>query len=167
MSRVFVTSKRRSIPSKRVDSQKHGNRPGLGCEGLPSSQTLRYRNHGRIVDSRQNSFLGSNCEWNWQTRNRNVRKDSCCKCWGQNYRETCREGQTTTNAYCDTVSHFYSCSWKRLDRYQSKEIPSRLFHSVIGHDQITATWPINSSRRWWQYYGQNQGKVRWHFAMAN
>ena len=38
----------RSIPSERVDSRKHENRPGLGCEGLPSSKTLRYRNHGRI-----------------------------------------------------------------------------------------------------------------------
>ena len=31
MSRVHVTSKRRSIPSERVDSGKHKNRPGLGC----------------------------------------------------------------------------------------------------------------------------------------
>ena len=48
----------------RVDSWKHENRPGLGCEGLLSSRTLQYRNHGRIPVLRQNSFLGSNCEWN-------------------------------------------------------------------------------------------------------
>ena len=73
MSRVYGTSKRRSIPSETVDSRKHENRPGLGCEGLPSSKTLRYRNHGQIPVSWQNSFLGSNCEWNWQVRDRNVR----------------------------------------------------------------------------------------------
>ena len=32
-------------------------RHSLGCEGLPSSKTLRYRNHGRISVSRQH-FLG-------------------------------------------------------------------------------------------------------------
>ena len=42
----------------RVDSRKHENRPGLGCEGLFPSRTLRYRNHGRISVSRQNSLLG-------------------------------------------------------------------------------------------------------------
>ena len=35
------------------------------------SKTLRYRNRDRILASRQNSFLGSNCEWNRQIRNRN------------------------------------------------------------------------------------------------
>ena len=32
----------RSILSERVDSRKHEDRPGLGCEGLLSSRTLRY-----------------------------------------------------------------------------------------------------------------------------
>ena len=42
MSRVHVASKRRSIPSESVDSWKHENRPGLGCEDLLSSRALRY-----------------------------------------------------------------------------------------------------------------------------
>ena len=58
MSAVYFTSKRRSIPSERVDSWKRVQRPGLGCEGLHSSKSLRYRNHGQIPVSRQNSFLG-------------------------------------------------------------------------------------------------------------
>ena len=36
MSRVHTWS----IPSERMDSCKHENRPSLGCEGLPSSRTL-------------------------------------------------------------------------------------------------------------------------------
>ena len=70
-----------------------------------------------------------------------------------------------------TVSHFFSCSWKKRDRHQSREIPSRLFHIVKSHDSIAATWPISPSKRWWsrticRYYGRIQGKVRWYFAMV-
>ena len=36
-----------------------------------------------------------------------------------------------------------------MDRQQSREILSRVFYSVRGHDQITLTSSINSSRRWW------------------
>ena len=57
MSRVHVSSKRRSIPSERVDSRKHEHRPCLGCEGLPSSKTLRYRNHDRTL-------FFEKCKWN-------------------------------------------------------------------------------------------------------
>ena len=112
------------------------------------------------------------CEWNWQILNRNVNNHFSWKRWAQSYRETCCEGKDTTKAYCDTVSHFYSCSWKKLDRHQSREIPLRLFYSVKSHDQITVAWSINSSWRWcstsiWRYCGRTQGKVRWYFAMAN
>ena len=101
---------------------------------------------------------------------RNVRNHLLCKRWAQSYRETCCEGKAANKAYRDTVSHFYSCSWKKLDRHQPKEIPWRLFCSVKTHDQITATWSINSSRRWWsstvwQHNGRIQGKIRWFFAM--
>ena len=34
MSRVHITSRSGSIPSERVDSWKHEDRPSLGCEGL-------------------------------------------------------------------------------------------------------------------------------------
>ena len=64
LCREYTLSGTEEASRVRVDSQKHENRPGLGCEGLPSSKTLRYRNHGRNPVSRQNSFLGSNCEWN-------------------------------------------------------------------------------------------------------
>ena len=47
----------------RSEEASHENRPSLGCEGLPSARTLRYRNYDRIFISRQHSFLGSNCEW--------------------------------------------------------------------------------------------------------
>ena len=106
MSRAYFTSKRRSIPSERLDSQKHENRPGLGCEGLPSSITLRYRNHGRILVSRQNSFLGLNSEWNWQICNRNVRNHFTWKRWAQSHRDTFCESKTTTKAFYDTVLPF-------------------------------------------------------------
>ena len=50
--RICVVSTRYLVAKKHpewegVDSRKNENRPGLGCEGLPSSKTLRYRNHGR------------------------------------------------------------------------------------------------------------------------
>ena len=87
-------------------------------------------------------------------------------------RKTCCKSKPTTKACCDTVSHFYSSSWKKMDRHQSRKIPWRVFCSVKSHDQITATWSINSSRRWWsstiwRYHGRIQGKVRWCFAMVN
>ena len=41
---------------------------------------------------RQNCFFGSHREWNQQIRDRNVRRNSCCNCVEQRYRETCREG---------------------------------------------------------------------------
>ena len=71
-----------------------------------------------------------------------------------------------------TVSDFFSWSWKKLDRHQSRDIPSRLFYSVKSHDLIAATWSISPSRRWWsstiwRYYERVQGKVRWYFAVVN
>ena len=130
MSRVHITSKWRSIPSERVDSQKHESRPGLGCESLSSWKTLRYRNLDRISVSRRNSFLGSNRERSQQIRKRNVRNHFPWKWWAQSYSGTCCEGKATTKACCDTFFHFYSCSWKKMDRHQSWEISSRLFCSV-------------------------------------
>ena len=131
------------------------------------SKTLRYRNRDRILASRQNSFLGSNCEWNRQIRNRNGKNHFSWKRWAQSYSEICCDSKATTYAYFDTVSHFYSWIDSNPERFRQD-----LFHSVKGHDQITATWSINSSRRWWsstnwRYYGKKQGKVRWYFAMAN
>ena len=88
--KVFFTLKWWIIPRERVDPWK------TGCEGLLSWRTLRCGDHDRIFISWQNCLLGSYRERNQQVRNRNVRRDSCCKCWGQKYRETCREGTTTT-----------------------------------------------------------------------
>ena len=111
LSRVHITSKWRSIPRETVDSWKHEGRPSLGCEFLLSSRTLQCWDHGRIFVSRPNSFLGSHRERNQQIRDRSVRRNSCCKRWAWMYRETCREGWTTTNAYFNIVSCFYSL-WK-------------------------------------------------------
>ena len=110
MSRVHVTSMWRSTPSESVDSRKHENWPGIGCEGLSSSRTFRYWSHCRISVSRQNSFLSSNCERNSQIRNRNVRNHFSWKRWAQSCRETCYEGKAATFACCDIVSCFYSKS---------------------------------------------------------
>ena len=52
-----------------------------GCEGLFSSRTSRCGDHDRIFISWQNYFLGSCLERNKQIRNRNVRRNICCKCW--------------------------------------------------------------------------------------
>ena len=68
------------------------DRPSLGCEGLLSSRMLRCGYHDRIFISWRNSFLGSYRERNQQIRNRNVRRNCCCKCWEQRCRETSREG---------------------------------------------------------------------------
>ena len=46
-------------PSERVDPWKHEGRSSLGCKGLPSSRTLRFRNSGRISVPRQKKLLGS------------------------------------------------------------------------------------------------------------
>ena len=149
MSRVHVTSKRTSIPSERVDCRKHEIGPVLDVKVC-----LHQRRYG-IEIMVESLFRVRTVSWVGIAKgidkyvNRSVRNHFSWKRWAQSYRETCCESRATTNAYCDTVSYFYSCSWKKLDRYEPREIPSRLFYSVRSHDQITATWSINSSRRWW------------------
>ena len=59
---------------------KHEDRSSSGCGGLSSSRTLRCWNQGRIPIWWQNLFLGSDSEWNQQILDRNVRRDSRCKC---------------------------------------------------------------------------------------
>ena len=86
MLRAHVTSKRRSIPSKRVDYRKHE----IG-RVLDVKVCFHQRRYGIeiMVESlfRDNSFLGSNCERNWQLRNRNLRNHFSWKRWAQSYRE--------------------------------------------------------------------------------
>ena len=104
-------------------------------------------------------------------RHRNVRRNFHWKRpTGHNRRETCCKGQVTTKTCCELVFQLSSYQWKNLDGHKSETIQSRLFCSVKIHDQITATWCINSARRrwsskiWWLDW-EVQGKVRWHFAM--
>ena len=168
MSRVHVTSKRTSIPSERVDCRKHE----IG-QVLDVKVCLHQRRYGIEIMVESLLRVRTVC-WVGIAKgidkyvNRSVRNHFSWKRWAQSYREICCESKATTNAYCDTVSYFYSCSWKKLDRYEPREIPSRLFYSVRSHDQITATWSINSSRRWWSstiwltIFLKNQGKVRWY-----
>ena len=85
MSRVYVTSKRRGIPSETVDSRRHENRSGLVCEALLSSKTLRYRHHGRIRVSRQNIL---NFEWNRHIRNPNQSNKTTDEVRGNSSRNT-------------------------------------------------------------------------------
>ena len=68
MSRVYIASQRKSIPSERVDPWKHEDRPSPGCEGLLSIRTLRCWDHDRISISRPNGFLGSHRERNQHKR---------------------------------------------------------------------------------------------------
>ena len=108
MSRVYIASKSKSIPSKRVDNRKYENR---------------------------NSFMGSNRERNRQVCNRNVRNHFPWECGAQSCRETCCQSETTTEVYRDTVFHFYPSAWKEMDpsawkemdRGQSWVFSSRLF----------------------------------------
>ena len=147
VSRVHFTSKWGNIPRERVVSWKHKNRPSPGCESLLSSRTLQCGDHYRIFISRPNSFLGSHRERKQQVRDRNVRRNSCCRRWEQRYREICREGQTTTRADSYIVSCVYSLSWTKLDRRWTRNIPSSLFWSVKIYDQMATTW-YSSSRRY-------------------
>ena len=57
-----------------------------------------------------------------------------------------------------------------MDRQWYTTIRSQLFCSVKIHDQNTATWLLNSSRKWWsgkfwRLDREIEGKVCWHFAM--
>ena len=98
MSRAYLTSEWWIIPRERVDPSKHENRSSPWGEGLLSSRTFVGGDNDRIFDLWRNWFLGSHREWNQETRNRNFRRNSCCKCWWQRYRESCREDRTTTKA---------------------------------------------------------------------
>ena len=92
MSRVYFISKLWIILRERVGPWKHEDRSSPGCKGLLSSRTSRRWDHDRILILRPNSFLGSHRERNQQTRDRNVRRNYCCRCWEQRYRETFHEG---------------------------------------------------------------------------
>ena len=120
----------------------------------------------------KNSFLGSNCDRNSPIRYRIVRNHCPWNLWAQSDGETCCEGKATTEACCNTVSYFHSYSWKKIDRHWNATIRSKVLCIIKSNDQITATWCISSSRRWWsstiwRNYGRIQGKVRWLFAMAS
>ena len=56
--------------------------PSPGCEGLVCFHQKRYGTEILIESLFRdgNSFLGSYCERNQQIRNRNVRRNSFCKC---------------------------------------------------------------------------------------
>ena len=122
----------RNIPRERVDSWKHEDRPGPGCEGLLSFKDVTvWRSWSNLYFETEQFFFGSHRERNQQIRDRNVRRNTCCKRWEQRYRETCREGQATTKADFLTVdSCVYSLSWTKMDRRWSRKIQSRLFWSV-------------------------------------
>ena len=103
MSRVHFASKWSIIWSKKMDPWKHKDR----------SRTLRCWNQDRIPLWWQDLLLGSDREWNQQIRNRSVRRDSRCKCWGLKYKETCCEGQTMTDIKLDVVSCVCSIQWTK------------------------------------------------------
>ena len=86
-------------------------------------------------------------EWNQRKRDSNVRRESRCKCWREEYRETCCEGQTTTDINFDVVSCVYSAPWTKVDRHRTRKIWQKLSGGVKIVDQIAATWRFDMSRR--------------------
>ena len=96
---------------------------------------------------RETSFIA--ITWNPESHCTYDRNHLSWEWWAESCRETCCQSETTTEARSDAVFHFYPSTWKKMDRCQSREIPSRLFCSVKSHDPTAATWSISSSRRWW------------------
>ena len=147
MSRVHLASKWSIISSERMDPWKHEDRSSFGCDGLISSRTLRCSDHDRIPIWWQHLFLGSDCEWNQQIRDRNVRRDSRCKFLREECRETCCESQTTTDIKFDVVSCVCSIPWTQVDRHGTRKIRQKFSGGVEIDDQIATTWRFNTSRR--------------------
>ena len=91
----------------------------------------------------QSSFFGSYRERNQQIRNRNVRINSCCRCWEQRYRETCRWrlNQDRRRLSCCLLCLFLYLERKWID-IQPGKIQPRLFWSgpnfmirLLRHDE--------------------------------
>ena len=147
MSRVHLASKWSIISSERMDPWKHEDRSSSGCDGLLSPRALRCWHQDRIPTWWQNLFLGADREWNQQIRDRNVRRESCCKCWREEYRETCCEGWTTTDIKLDVVSCVCSIPWTKVDRHRPRNIQQQLSGGIEIDCQIAMTWRFNVSRR--------------------
>ena len=109
-------------------------------------KSLQYWNSGRISVSRQNSFLCSNRERNWQVRDRIDGNQGGGR--ASNFGEICCQSQTTTEARSGAVFRFCR-TWKKVDRHKSWELSSGLLVGVKCHDPIATTWWISSSGRWW------------------
>ena len=72
MSRVFFTSRQRSIQSKRMDPWEHEDRSIFGGGSQLASRALGNRDHDQLLIWRWNLFLGDDRERNEQIRNGNV-----------------------------------------------------------------------------------------------
>ena len=86
------------------------------------------------------------------------------------YSETCGEGKVATKAYWDTVSHFYSCSWKRLERHHPERFRQDCFTvstaiiRILLHDESVLR-EDHGAVRFWRPGRKVQGKIRWYVAM--
>ena len=120
LSRVYIASRLKSISSKRVDNRKHGNRPGLGCEGLSSSRTLRYWNFDRICCSRRKQLHGFE-SWTESTGVQPKRqKPFPLRMRSTEPQETRCQSKTTTEACRDTVFTVRERKWidVNLERFR-------------------------------------------------
>ena len=139
-----------------LEVMNHPRRKGGSAETRRSVQSWTWRSvtikgrwrcgvQDRILISWHICFFCSDRVRNQQIRNRNVRRDSCCKCWGQKYRETCCEGWTKTDIKFDVVSCVYSLSWAKMDRHWTRAVrfddPAEFFKSRFAG---TSHWSIEA-----------------------
>ena len=135
-----------------LEVKKHPEWEGGFSETRKSAQSWMWRSAFIKDVAVLKSWSGSNSERKNKFVTETSETISLEKRWARSYKETCCESKATTKACCDTVSHFYSSSWKKMDRHQSRKIPWLLFCSVKKHDQIPTTSSVNSWRRWLEQY---------------
>ena len=122
---IFITPDEEGHDDMKISRREH-TKPWN--EGTPRVRGWRSAviKDVTVLRSWSNLYSRPNSERNQQIRDRNVRRNSCCKRWEQRYRKTCREGWTTTNADLNVVSCVYSLSWTKMDRCWSRKIPVKV-----------------------------------------
>ena len=105
-----------------MDSRKHENRPGLGCEGLPSSK------RSGIEIMVESLFRDRTVSWDRIVNGINKYVTETSGTISLEHVKHSVTGKPVANAEprpipTVTDSCFFSCSCKELDRCQSREIP--------------------------------------------
>ena len=118
----------------------------------------------RIVNGIDN-YVSENVRnrWLWNFWAQRSDGETCCF-WGQRSNgETCCEGQTTTKALVTVSLVSGLLRDRKMEKHWNATIGSKCFAVSKSHDQITATWSVRSSRRWWsseiwRYYEKFKAK---------